>query len=339
MEEKATVNDWNICGHEKVVSFLESSIKNESVSNAYIFTGLSNLGKTTVAEKFAVSLLCRDVKGSKSCGICSECNQFKNKVHPDVYRLHRINNEKTGKLNRNIAIEQVRELKGKLQQATLLGGYKVAIIDGAENLNANGSNALLKILEEPSKNTLIIMIVKNVHRLLPTIISRCQVLSFLPVSAKKIEECLGAGDNNHLIAKLAHGRPGLAISFFNNPELLSQYQARIQQFLQLASGGINERLDLVGELIDWGPDESLNIKNLNELFEDWQLVVRDLILTQSDNKPFISSIGLLESLEKVSLKISFTRLKNFLMQIKDTKVMLRSNVGSKMLIENLIINL
>jgi len=339
MEEKTAIDDWNICGHEKVVNFLQGSIKNDRVSNAYIFTGLGSLGKTTVAEKFAISLLCRDVPSSGSCGVCSECNQFKNRVHPDVYWLNRKNDEKTGKLKRNITIEQVRELRGKLQQATLLGGYKIAIINGAESLNANGSNALLKILEEPSKNTVIIMIVKDVHALLPTIISRCQVLNFLPVASKGIEGFLDTGDNNHLISKLAHGRPGLAISFKNSPELLSQYQARIQQFLQLASVGISGRLDLVGELIDWSTDESLNIKRLYELFEDWQLVVRDLILTQSDNKPFVSSIGASDSLEKISSKISFTRLKNFLLGIKDAKVMLRGNVGSKMLIENLIINL
>ena len=86
--ENGENNDWDICGHEKVVEFLKKSITNNQISQAYLFVGLKHLGKYTVAKSFVTSLLCQEKSGANYCRSCYHCRQFKKDIHPDVYVIN-----------------------------------------------------------------------------------------------------------------------------------------------------------------------------------------------------------------------------------------------------------
>lgn len=344
MAEQNKNFNWHICGHRNIVHFLEQSIKNDHLAHAYLFIGPAGVGKQAVAKEFIASIFCQGGGDIIPCGECLHCGQLGRGLHPDVYIIKKSVDEKTGKFKKDIIIDQIRDLKNRLQQATLLNSYKVALIPEVQYLNINAANALLKVLEEPTPKTVLILIADNINTLPRTIVSRCQILKFLPVSAKEIEEYLISGglaevEEAKKLSRLAAGRPGVAISFLNNKELLADYSKNISQLFELASLTLGERLDLAEHLIDWQSDEALNVGKLNSLFNDWQMALRDILMVKSDNQPVIANLDFLPAVEKAAHQLSFPRIKNFLSLIGEAKDFFRKNVNSKSVLENLIINL
>ena len=336
-------NNWNICGHEKVIEFLKGSINNNRTAHAYLFVGLKHLGKYTVAKSFVSSLLCQQESGPNYCQNCYNCQQFEKNIHPDVYMVEQKMDEKTGKLKRGIVIGQVRELKNKLQQATLLDGYKVALIPEAQLINKNAANAVLKVLEEPTPNTIIILIAEDIKQLPDTIVSRCQVLKFLPVATREVQEYLQAQgvdpEQGNSLSRLAQGKPGRAITFLDNQELLNQYKGNVDSFLRVLGCDIGGRLGLVDGLVKWDKDEFLNITNINVLFNDWQVVLRDLLLISTDNEPLIVNLDYLNQLKIKHQELSVSKIKNIWQNIQRARGYFQDNVNSKLVLENLIINI
>ena len=332
---------WNICGHEKIVRFLQSAIIHSHLAQAYLFTGPSHLGKETVARKFIASLLCADQGKNLPCGECLNCRQLKNGLHPDFYVVGKEINLKTEKARKEIVIDQVRELKYKLQQATLFNGYKVALITEAQLMNASSANAILKILEEPTRKTVIIILADDISNLPLTILSRCQLLKFLPVPTLVIKSYLenSGAFNSDLLARQSHHCPGLALNFLNDQELAKSAKDNANNFFQALKADLNSRFTLVDKIINWDKDENVNIFLLNNLLEDWQLMIRDLVLIKSDNESLITNLKQLPELKNEVLTLDFPRIRAILAKISQAYDYSRHNINSKSILENLIINL
>jgi DNA polymerase-3 subunit delta' len=137
--------------------------------HSLLLLSVPGLGAESLAFWMAAFALC-EAAGSRPCGACASCLLLRSESHPD---LHRVRLEEDAK---QIKVEQIRELIETLAFKSYRGGYKVALIEGAELLNANGANAFLKNLEEPAQNTLLILVTKPNHRLPATIASRCMRL-------------------------------------------------------------------------------------------------------------------------------------------------------------------
>ncbi|MEK7652982.1 MAG: DNA polymerase III subunit delta' [Patescibacteria group bacterium] len=344
MEKEKPDFIWSICGHQNIVNFLQQSIKNKNLAHAYLFVGSNSVGKEAVAKEFMASVFCETKDGHIPCGECPHCSQIKRGLHPDVYFVEKTVDEKTGKAKKDIVIEQIRDLKNRLSQGTLMNSYKVALIPEVQHLNISAANALLKVLEEPTPKTILILIADNINSLPKTIMSRCQVIKFLPVPEKEIEnylikECSAFPEEAKKLARLALGRPGSAISFFKNKESLADYQENIRRLFELFSKSIGERFDLIDELIDFETDETLNREKLSAVFSGWQAALRDILLIKSDNEPVVANLDFLPASKKAADQLSFKRLKNILNLIDQAKVFFRQNVNSKSVLENLIINL
>ncbi|NCN07302.1 DNA polymerase III subunit delta' [Candidatus Falkowbacteria bacterium] len=333
--------NWDVCGHEEIVHFLQSAISGNKLANAYLFSGPSQLGKQAVAYKLIASLFCQNQEKAKPCGVCPACLQIKNKIHPDFFITGQEMNEKTEKLSKGILIEQIRNLKHKLQQATLLNGYKVALITDAHLMNLNTANALLKILEEPTKNTVIILLVDDVSALPQTIASRCQTLRFLPVPTATIKTYLedqGSFESG-LVARQAHGYPGIAIDLVNNQDLIKTQADKVETFLKIIDADLNQRLELVEKAVNWEKDESINVTLLNDLFHSWQLVLRDALLIKTDNESLITNTTQLEAIKSNFASMSFIKIKSILNKMDQVSGYTWYNINSKSALENLIINL
>ncbi len=144
-----------------------------------LFNGSAGVGKRHLAQCLAEFVLCLSPQSDAACGQCKSCELIKAGTHPD---LQSVSPEETGKA---VKIDQVRKLNAFLGQTSQQGGYKIAILAPAEAMNINAANALLKNLEEPSANTLIILISDSPNRLMATIRSRCQAVAFsVPVLAE-----------------------------------------------------------------------------------------------------------------------------------------------------------
>jgi len=330
--------DWNICGHKNIVHFLQSAISNSSVAHAYLFVGPAHLGKQTLAREFIASLLCNE--NDLPCRKCVNCNQLKNSVHPDFYTIEKEINEKTGKLRKEIVIDQIRDLKGKMQQATLLNGYKVSLITDAHLMNNNASNGLLKLLEEPTKNTAIILLADNITGLPQTIVSRCQVIKFLPVATADIAEYLGSKTiDAKMIAKQSYGRPGTALSLASDSEFAKEINDNIDNFFKTMEMDLSNRFMAIDTLIDFDKDEAINASRLDSLLSDWRTVVRDMMLIKSDNERLISNTNHLPKIKAHASTLDFPKLRKILKRMDITGDYIWHNINSKSALENLIINL
>lgn len=343
MEAKKDYRPWGICGNERVVEFLRLAIINKQLAHAYLFVGPAHVGKNEVARKFISSIFCLNQQDSEFCGQCHHCRQLKNGLHPDFYFIERRLDEKTDKLKRDITIEQIRELKNKLQQGSLLGHYKVALISGAQYLNQNAANALLKLLEEPTPKTVIILLVDEPEAVPQTILSRCQVLRFSPVAHYKIESFLSAAglelSSSQQLSHLAVGLPGLALEFSRNKEFLMSYNQDISNLLKIPTLNISGRLKLAANLMEWQDDETFNIARLNQLFDRWQTVLHDLIIIIDNRDSLMININLLGGLKILGERLTFTGVKRLFQLIKEARDYSQQNISSKLILENLIINL
>jgi DNA polymerase III subunit delta' len=152
---------------------LRDSLLAERLPHSSLVLSAPGLGAEHLANWMAALALCES-RTERPCGVCTSCSLLRSDSHPDYYPVRLEEDAK------QIKVEQVRELTGALALKSYRGGYKVGIIEGAEALNANGANAFLKTLEEPSADTMLVMIARPSHRLPATIASRCLRLVLRP---------------------------------------------------------------------------------------------------------------------------------------------------------------
>jgi DNA polymerase III subunit delta' len=168
-----------VIGQDRSIAVLRSSIAIGRVAHAYLFSGIEGCGKKKTALAFVQAVFCGK---DEACGVCPSCRKVANGQHPDLHIL-----EPDGAF---IKIDQVRELQKELSYRAFEAPKKACIIDGAEKLNQSSGNALLKTLEEPPGDALMILIAPERSAVLQTILSRCQSLQFHPLPAELIEERL-----------------------------------------------------------------------------------------------------------------------------------------------------
>ncbi len=231
-----------IIGNEKAQKILSDSLKNETFSHAYLFSGPVSVGKTTFAVEMARTLLCK-LEAKEECD-CPSCHLVASMSHPDLHFL-----SSTG-----AGVEEVREITRQLAMMPYQSKYRVAVITHVQDLTVQALNSFLKTLEEPKDNTVIIMTTENKATLLPTIVSRTRQVNFGPVSDKVVFEYL----NQELGVKkerakdlsiVAAGRVGMAVGL-SETEVDANAQIREgENFLRVfRSDSIVDKLFLAAKL-------------------------------------------------------------------------------------------
>lgn len=172
-----------IVGHEQIVTHLKSAMKLGKVSHAYILSGEKGCGKKLLADVFAETLQC-EKGGTEPCGSCHSCVQAQSGNHPDIIHLM---HEKPN----SISVDDVRtQIVNDVLIKPYSGKYKIYIVPDAEKITAAAQNALLKTIEEPPAYAVILLLANNASALLPTILSRCVMLSLKPVADDKVKQYL-----------------------------------------------------------------------------------------------------------------------------------------------------
>ena len=173
----------DIMGHEQIITHLENAMKLGKVSHAYILSGEKGCGKKLLADVFAEALQCE--KGAiELCRSCHSCKQAESGNHPDI--IH-VTHEKPN----SISVDDIREqVVNDVPIKPYSGKYKVYIVPDAEKMTVQAQNALLKTIEEPPAYTVILLLANNASALLPTILSRCVMLSLKPVPDDKVKKYL-----------------------------------------------------------------------------------------------------------------------------------------------------
>lgn len=202
-------------------------LASKQVPHAILLQGNEGLGKLALAQQLAHAVLCQQpLQDQQACGKCPSCKLLAANTHPDFYHLKPTakENSTSKKPALSIRIEHVRELCEKLNQTSQLSGYRVAIIDQAEGLTLSAANSLLKTLEEPGRNVLIILVSARPQRLPVTIRSRCQSLHIkIPENTEALSwlsQQLPDKQTEQLQQTLnyAHGSPLTAIDYIDDFE-------------------------------------------------------------------------------------------------------------------------
>jgi DNA polymerase-3 subunit delta' len=175
----------DIVGHRKQLEILRAALAGSRLHHAYVFVGPDGIGKKTMALALAKAIHCAE-RDYDFCGRCVNCARIADGNHPDVRLVELVPGKK------EISIEQIRSIERELSYRSFTGKRKVLIIDPATLMNLSAQNALLKTLEEPPPDSLIILIAANAGGLLPTIRSRCLPLSFVPLQRQEVAAFLEA---------------------------------------------------------------------------------------------------------------------------------------------------
>ncbi len=171
----------NLVGNEKVKEYLNSTIENKNISHSFIFVGKPGIGKKQFAHQYAEMIMClQDGKCDGNSVKCDSCIKFEGNANPDYAEI-----TPGGK---TLKIEQIRNLQARIVEKPITSRRKVYVIDDADLMSEESQNCLLKTLEEPPEYAVIILIVSNESRILPTIKSRCVIIKFQPLTSKEIKQ-------------------------------------------------------------------------------------------------------------------------------------------------------
>ncbi len=270
-----------VVGQKHIVQTLQNALKQNKISHAYLFCGPRGTGKTTVAKLVAKSVNCLN-QDKAPCNECEHCKTIQNGNHPDVIEIDAASNN---------GVDEIRDLIEKVKYAPLQAKYKVYIIDEVHMLTQGAFNALLKTLEEPPQHVIFILATTEPHKVLQTIISRCQRYDFVRVNTKDIQ-----------------GR----IEEVLRTENIKYEEEATRLISQLADGGVRDALSILEQVIAYSGDE-LNTQHVNDIYgiattQD-KLRLLDAIIEKDVSK-------LMSEIEFITQKnIDIKRLTNDLMDL------------------------
>ncbi len=306
-----------IIGHKRILDLLKKSVDKKRLSHAYLFTGPAHLGKETVALEFIKMLIGKEMEKA---------------VHPDVLIIKPeiIETDKGIKKELEIGIKQAREIQHQMSLFPYSSDYKVALIDGVERMTNEAANCLLKTLEEPSGQAVLILITSSPKVLLPTIVSRCQNVNFLPVAGKEIKKGISKefdGKDLDRIVRLANGRPGMAINYLKNPELLNEQDEVVSKLENILKANLSERYIYAEEM-------SKDIPMSRQILNYWLFWFRDLLLLANG----CSDLVLYPEANKYKDSYSVLKLKSIIKAIKKTDWLLTNpSINARLALEVLML--
>ncbi|MDH5423714.1 MAG: DNA polymerase III subunit delta' [Gammaproteobacteria bacterium] len=218
--------NWQIAQRD----YLNEMLRADKFPHALLFSGPDGTGKTAFATEYAEKILCQSDQ-DEACGHCHSCEVLAADTHPDYL------NVAPAEEGKQIGVDLIRELIVKLNKTSQFSGKTVAIIENAEQLNRNAANALLKTLEEPTPNTILILVCSYPHRLLPTIRSRCLQLNFATPDKQLALSYLHqqAVKEPELYLQLAHGSP-LKAAMMAEDELSEQRKVVLKNLIKTSRG-------------------------------------------------------------------------------------------------------
>ena len=319
----------SIVGQEGAVSRLRSALASGKAHHAYLFDGPEGIGKRTTAIALAQALNCDEAPG-EGCGECASCRKIEEGTHPDLV-LFRVFNEEGKEKGQT---ERVRELIGSLAFPPHEGHARVVIVDPAHDLNATASNVILKTLEEPPSGTYFVLVTTTASRLLVTIRSRCQRLSFAPLAETVIAETLVAAHEldpkaAQAAARLAAGSLGKALELASSEELPRRRERAGRVIAAARARKAQAALEIAAEL-SGDRDEAMATLELV-----WLAYHDALIVQQGAGSAAVA----VDEVAKLAARVRPRSLLTGLRAVEEASDALRGYVSPQLALERLVLQL
>lgn len=333
---QTTTQGWNIVGHEHSIDLLRRALAAQQVHHAYLFTGPEHIGKTLLAQRFAQTLLCTGgpdphVAPQAPCGTCLSCRKVLHGNHPDVHIIARPPDKQF------ILIEQIRALQSDSARKTLEGRRNIFIIQGAHEMNLQAANCLLKTLEEPEPDVVLLLTVPDPGLLLPTILSRVQQIPMHLLTASQIKTALEQRwevepKEAEVIAALAAGRIGWAIQAVEDEDLLTERKSQLDFLTKLPAASRVQRFE-VAQRIGGDTDK------VHALLELWLLWWRDMVLAANKCLDLTVNVDMRDLLKTQATKVGTAESERMVRAILSTMEALEQNVNARTALEVLMLDL
>ena len=272
-----------LLGHEAAEKTMLAAQQSGRLHHAWLLTGPRGIGKATLAWRFARFLLSGEGEGSlfgggpESLDVAADApgrSLVDARSHPDLFHLRRTLNPDTGRMRAEIAVDDVRELGAFMHMTPAMGKWRVAIVDAADEMNRNSANAVLKILEEPPPNAVLLMVAHMPGRLLPTIRSRCRRLALQPLADEIVMRLLGdyapgvKAEERTVLARLREGSVGRALELAGAGSL-ELYRDMIDVLATLPDLDMARLHGFAERFARRGEEANAAWRSLNYLFDGW----------------------------------------------------------------------
>jgi DNA polymerase-3 subunit delta' len=324
----------SILGQEQPKALFGDIMKKQKLAHAYIFAGPEGVGKFLFARELAKAILCEKATG---CGKCRSCLRIAHKNHPSLNILSVLEKKK------NIPIEAIRDLEHEIALKPFEGKYKIFIIDNAETLSEEATNAILKTLEEPPPYSLIILVSSKPEALLPTILSRCHLIRFYPLPENVLKGLFSKSIKNKLteaelkiLINLSGGSAGQAIELYEKG-FITHRQKLIQGVLQPSSALAD---DIIGFAKKEKENEDIRISIIRQL-KIISLALRDLMLLNlgiGDAKTILNYDNI-TSLNKAKGLFPLRRVSKAIETIIRSEQYIRLNMNYNLVVTDTVINI
>ena len=324
-------NNWNLIGHEWAVDMLKKHVINETTRHAYLFSGPPGLGRHTLALRFAQALNCTTpVSAGIPCGQCRDCRQIAAMQHADLTIIQA--DAEGGTLK----VDQIREARRTLTLKPYQSKYRVSIFLRFQEANDNAANALLKTLEEAPSYAVLILTADNPEQLLPTIVSRCEVLRLRPLRIEEVQRGLESRGletgRAKLIAHISGGRMGYALRLIENDSLLEKREERLNDLQTLISASRVQKFSYADKL-----SKDKDVMRQAILF--WLSYWRDVMLRTAQAETPLVNVDRNVEIEDLASSMDLSSARLVVSGLESALEKMDRNVNSRMLAEVLLLDL
>jgi len=324
-------SNWDLTGHEWAVDMLKKHIIHGSTRHAYLLAGPPGLGRRTLAVRFAQALNCQTpVETGIACGLCRDCKQIESMKHAD---LTIVQSDSEGGI---LKVDQIREARKTLILKPYMSKYRVALFLRFQEANDNAANALLKTLEEAPSYAVLILTADNPEQLLPTILSRCEVLRLRPLRVEKVQKALeGRGvetSRARLIAHISGGRMGYAIRLIENDTLLERREERLNDLLTLLPASRVEKFAYADKL---AKDKDA----MRQTISFWLSYWRDVMLRAAQAETPLVNVDRNLEIEDLAGRMDLPSARTVVGGLENALEKLERNVNPRLLAEVLLLDL
>jgi len=323
--------NWGLLGHEWAVNLLRQHIVHDAVRHAYLFAGPPGVGRRTLAIRFARALSCTNPPApGESCGTCRTCQQIEAMQYPD---LSVVQAESEGAV---LKIDQVREVNHSLSLKPYQSKYRVALFLRFQEANLNAQNALLKTLEEAPGHAILILTADNAEQLLPTIISRCEIMRLRALPIEAVEEHLqqnGASPGDaRLLAHLSNGRLGFALRLMTDPEGLKSRAERLDDLRELMPATRVKKFSYADKL-------AKDKDTFRRVLMLWSSYYRDVMLTAAQASSPLANIDRAEEITALAKSLSLSQARKTVGSLERAVELLDKNINARLLAEVTLLDL
>ena len=322
---------WKITGHEWAVDMLKKHIVHGRTRHAYLFSGPPGLGRRRLALRFAQALNCpTPIEAGIPCGICRDCKQIESMKHAD---LTIVQSDSEGGI---LKVDQIREARRTLILKPYMSKYRVALFLRFHEANDNAANALLKTLEEAPSYAVLILTADNPEQLLPTIVSRCEVLRLRPLRVEEVQRELESrgleSSRAKLIAHISGGRMGYALRLIENDTLLEKREERLNDLLTLLPASRVEKFAYADKL-------SKDKDSMRQTISFWLSYWRDVMLRTAQAETPLVNVDRNVEIEDLAVRMDLPSARNVVGGLEEALEKLESNVNPRLLAEVLLLDL